>query len=95
MYKYINCNGDTLINCEQVIAYYIEEQELEWTKIFEVYAKVHGTEYILYSGCNHEQATEIINIVQKFLLDSSTHVLEIKGNKFIQKKGARRYKSGK
>lgn len=94
MYKYINCNDDTLINCEQVIAYCIE-REFEGADTFEVYAKVHGTEYILYSGCNHEQATEIINIVQKFLLDSSTHVLEIKGNKFIQKKGVWRYRAGK
>ena len=94
MYKYINCNDDTLINCEQVIAYCIE-QEFEGAETFDVYARTHGTVYTLYSGCNHEQATEIINIVQKFLLDSSTHVLEIKGNKFIQKKGVWRYKVGK
>lgn len=94
MYKYINCNGDTLINCEQVIAYCIE-QEFEGAETFEVYAETNGTAYILYSGCTHERATEIINIVQKFLLDSSTHVLEIKGNKFIQKKAAWRYKAGK
>ena len=85
MYKYINCNDNTLINCEQVIAYFIE-REFKGAETFEVYAEGHCTSYILYSGCNHEQATEIINIVQKFLLDSSTHVLEIKGNKFIQKK---------
>ena len=94
MYKYINCNDDTLINCEQVIAYCIE-QEFEGAETFDVYAKAHGAVYVLYSGCNHEQATKIINIVQKFLLDGSTHVLEIKGNKFIQKKGAWRYKAGK
>lgn len=93
MYKYINCNGETLINCEQVIAYCIE-QEYEGAETFEVNAMSHGSIYTLYSGCNHEQAAEVINIIQKFLLDSSTHVLEIKGNQFIRKEGIWRYKAG-
>lgn len=85
MYKYINCNDDTLINCEQVIAYCIE-QEFEGAETFDVYARTHGVAYTLGSGYDLKQARAIIGIIQDFLLSGGYCLLEIEGNTFTSKR---------
>lgn len=85
MYKYINCNGETLINCDEIIAYDIEE-EYEGAETLEVCARSHGVAYTLGSGYDLKQARAIIGIIQDFLLSGGYCLLEIEGNTFTSKR---------